>query len=113
MDKIDRRKAARIYKNLKIEVGKNEKLQNLGSIDLSPMGVRFRTNKKVPLFKQLDFKIDLSSDNEKSDDLSCQATVIRCEKSRQAKGYHVTLFFHNLNKKDAGKIERYIKKIRG
>ena len=113
MDRVDRRKTARIYKKLKIEVGKHEKLQNLGSIDLSPMGVRFRTNKKVPLFKQLDFKIDLSTDSKKKNDLSCQATVIRCEKSRQAKGYHVTLFFNNLTQKDAKRIEKYIQKIRG
>jgi len=113
MTQAERRKTARISKKLKIEVGKQQKLQNLGSIDLSPMGVRFRTNKKVPLFKQLDFKIDLSTEKKKNNELSCQATVIRCEKSRQAKGYHVTLFFHDLSKKDINRIEKYISHLRG
>ncbi|MBN1521595.1 MAG: PilZ domain-containing protein [Candidatus Aureabacteria bacterium] len=113
MTDIERRKTARIYKKLKIEVGKREKLQNLGSIDLTPMGVRFRTNKKVPLFKQLDFKIDLSLDGKNKEELICQATVIRCEKSQKAKGYHVTLFFHDLKKKDVKRLEDYIIKLRG
>ena len=113
MSEMERRKAARITKKLKMEVGKHEKLQNLGSIDLSPMGVRFRTNKKVPLFKQLDFKIDLSTDEKKNNELICQATVIRCEKSLKAKGYHVTLFFHDLSRKDVNRIEKYIQRIRG
>ena len=107
----ERRKAARIYKKIKIEVAKNAKIQNLGSVDLSSMGVRFRTDKKVPLFKQLDCTVDLSVNNKKKD-LSFRATVIRCEKSDKAKGYNVTLFFHGLSKKEIRSIEKYIDGIR-
>jgi hypothetical protein len=113
MHQSERRKAARIYKKFKIEVGKSENIQNLGSIDLSPRGVRFRTDKKVPLFRQLDFKIDLSIHGRKDDEMSCRATVIRCEKGQRAKGYHVTLFFHDLKKKDMKKLENFIMNLRG
>ncbi|MCK5706151.1 MAG: PilZ domain-containing protein [Candidatus Aureabacteria bacterium] len=109
---IEKRKTARIYKKIKIEVKKDAKIRNLGSIDLSSMGIRFRTNKKVPLFDQLDFSMDLSTDEKKKNELSFRATVIRCEKCKNAKGYQVTLFFHDLKKSEIKKIEQYIEKLR-
>ena len=113
MSQIERRKTARITKKFRIEIENDDNIQNLGSIDLSSMGVRFRTARKMPLFKQLNFKIDLSENEEKTKELSCRATVIRCEKSHRAKGYHITLFFHDMPGKDVKKIERFINKKRG
>jgi hypothetical protein len=105
---VERRKSRRIYKKLKINIENDEKILNLGSIDLSTRGLRFRSNIKVPLFKQLTFKIDISGEKRISSVLDCHATVIRCEKSKKAKGYQITLFFHDLKKDAEKKIEKYI-----
>jgi hypothetical protein len=109
---VERRKSTRIYKKLKIDIENDERIHNLGSIDLSARGIRFRSNIKVPLFKQLTFKIDISEKNGITSALDCHATVIRCEKSTKAKGYQVTLFFHDLKKDAEKKIEKYIEDTR-
>ncbi len=109
MSSIERRKNARIYKDLKLEFSDAE-IKNLGSIDLSSLGLRFRAEKEIPIFKKLSLKLDLSKNN-KEEMLECQAVVIRCEKSVKAKGYQVTLFFHNLSKSDKKRIQNYIDSI--
>ena len=111
MENIDRRKRARIYKDLKLEFSDAE-IKNLGSIDLSSLGLRFRAEDKIPVFKKLSIKLDLSDEEGDSDIIECQAVVIRCEKSKKAKGYQITLFFHNLKKSEKKKLQSYIENIK-
>ena len=96
----ERRLSARIKGSFKITITHKNDTIVVNTIDLSSSGLRFKSTKNIPLFREISLSLTLPVKKTKKRDnvFKCNAIVVRSEKSHFGDGYNVALAFVDIDK---------------
>ncbi len=105
----EKRASTRLKGHFVIQVQKGAEQQMVKTIDLSSLGLHFKSRKTFPLFREILLSLSLPlGKGKKEQSLECSAIVVRSEKSDLGGGYHVAISFIGMDEKDKKRIERFI-----
>ncbi len=105
----EKRTLTRLKGHFKIQVQEGSLQRMVKTIDISCVGLRFKSPKTFPLFREVSLALSLPLGKEKKEQtFECSAIVVRSEKSTIGGGYNVALSFVGMEEKDKKKIEQFI-----
>lgn len=106
----ERRVSARIKGTFNITITESHEKVAVHAIDLSASGLRFKSPKNIPLFREIALELSLPGKNPRSKEahFRCHAIVVRSEKSQFDEGYSVALTFVDVSKKDKNSLMKFL-----
>lgn len=107
-DEDDRRLCGRIKGNFAIQIKEDKDTVEVHAIDLSLSGLRFRSKKNIPLFREITLKLKLPISNELEKPFQCNAIVVRSEKSHHGDAYSIALTFVDIEDEDRDVLAAFL-----
>ena len=97
--------------DLFLQVSDEKTRFNGDAMNLSINGILFLSLVRLPLFREVDVRLQLPQrDGKTLVRLHCRAVVVRCERRVQP-FYEISLFFMDMDAVDKHKIQRYIDRL--
>ena len=114
MDKMieefkEKRLSARIKGEFNIKITESDETIVVNTIDLSSSGLRFKSQKNLPLFREIALTLALPGKTEKQKEsiFNCHAIVVRSEKSHVEEAYNIALTFVDVEDKDLDVLMKF------
>lgn len=106
----ERRLSARIKGEFNITITESHESIVVNTIDLSSSGLRFKSTKNIPLFREIGLTLALPGKTEKHKEsiFNCHAIVVRSEKSHVDENYNIALTFIDVEEADLKILMRFL-----
>ena len=105
----EKRTLTRLKGHFKIHIQEGADQQMVKTIDVSSSGLRFKSPKAFPLFREVSLSLSLPVEKGRKEQLlECSAIVVRSEKSTMGGGYNVALSFVGMDEKVKKNLEHFI-----
>ena len=112
-DAGERRLRARIRGAVRVNVQDGRENVLVQSMDLSSSGMRFGTDREMPLFREMSLAFKLPSADNREDSLfHCHAVVVSCNKRSHGDGFHVALTFLEVSPEDRTLLNHFLELAR-
>ncbi|MBN2143627.1 MAG: PilZ domain-containing protein [Candidatus Aureabacteria bacterium] len=106
----EKRLFARIQGNFKISLSQGGGQIEVPAIDLSLSGLRFRSPRNIPLFREVALSLDLK-EPDKVTELTCNGIIVRSEKGDLEDYYNIALTFIDLSDQDKNHLALFLEKF--
>ena len=106
----ERRLSARIKGEFNITITESKETIVVNTIDLSSSGLRFKSQKNLPLFREISLTLALPGKTEKHKEtgFNCHAIVVRSEKSHVEDAFNIALTFIDVEEKDLKVLMKFL-----
>lgn len=111
--KQDHREAHRVevLGDLFLQVSDEKTRFNGDAMNLSVNGINFLSLLRVPLFREVDVRLELPQNEKKANaSVHCRGVVVRCVRRVQP-FFEISLFFVDMGEGDKHKIQRYMDRV--
>lgn len=105
----ERRLSARLKGQFQIHITDEKKDLKCLSMDISLRGLQFRAATPMSLFHELSIKLALPF-GDKTEELSFEAIVVRCEEGIAIDGYQIALLFVDMENHVRSKLQQFLEK---
>ena len=106
----EKRLSARIKGEFNIKITESHESIVVNTIDLSSSGLRFKSQKNIPLFREIGLTLALPGKTEKHKEsgFNCHAIVVRSEKSHVEEAFNIALTFIDVEEKDLKVLMKFL-----
>lgn len=107
----ERRLSARIKGRFEFTIKDQKEEIIVSTIDLSASGLHFKSDKNIPLFREIDLLLTLPKEGDKKNNhFTCNAIVVRNEKCHFGEGHNIALTFVDIDDNDKEDLLTFLKK---
>jgi c-di-GMP-binding flagellar brake protein YcgR len=109
----EKRLSARIKGNFHMTIQEDREEITVNAIDLSSSGLRFKSLKNIPLFREISINLQLPFQSSKKEEFRCNAIVVRNERSHYQEGYNIALTFVDVEDDDRKILHAFLEQASG